>query len=321
MARVNVAVVQAAPVVFNLDATLERASTLAAQAAATGAQLVLFPEAFVSGYPRGVDFGARVGSRTAAGRELYRRYWASSIEIPGPGAAHLGQVARNTETTLVIGVIEREGGTLYCASLIFGPDGALLQKRRKLVPTAAERIVWGQGDGSGVGAVDTPAGRVASVICWENYMPLLRAALYAAGVQIYCAPTADARDTWLATMRHVALEGRCFVLSSNQFATRADYPSDYPAFELEDPATPVCNGGSCIIDPLGRVLAGPAFNAPALLTAELDLDEIPRAQLDFDVAGHYARPDVFQLRVDRRPHRPFVRDLDTPADDQAREPR
>ncbi len=306
MPLVKVAVVQAAPVVFDLEATLEKTAALVEQAALGHPELILFPEAFVSGYPRGLDFGARVGSRTPEGRELYRRYWASSVDVPGPAMTRLAAMARKAQAHLVIGVIEREGGTLYCSVLFFSPGGDLIGKRRKLMPTAAERVVWGQGDGSTLNVIETPIGRLAAVICWENYMPLLRMSLYAQRVQIYCAPTADDRETWLATVRHIALEGRCFVLSCNQFALRADYPGDYPAAQGDDPATVMCRGGSCVIDPLGQILAGPLWGSAGVVTAELDLDQIPRAQLDFDVAGHYARPDVFRLVVDRRPTAPVV---------------
>jgi nitrilase len=297
MSVVRVAVVQAAPVAFDRDQSLARTAELAGAAAQQKAQLILFPEAFVSGYPRGVDFGAKVGSRTPEGRELYRRYWESSVDVPGPATAHLGSVARAARAFLVIGVVERDGGTLYCSVLFFSPDGTLLGKHRKVMPTASERLVWGCGDGSTMPVLDTPIGRIGAVICWENYMPLLRTHMYSRNVQLYCAPTADDRDTWLATMRHIALEGRCFVLSSNQFARRADYPADYPAIQGDDPATVMSRGGSCIIDPLGRVLAGPDFDGPTILYAEVDLDEIVRAKFDFDVVGHYARPDVFQLLV------------------------
>ena len=178
----------------------------------------------------------------------------------------------------------------------------MLGKHRKLMPTAAERLVWGYGDGSTLPVLDTAAGRLGAVICWENYMPLLRMAMYAKGVQVWCAPTADARDTWIATMRHIACEGRCFVLSANQFATRADYPPDYP---LEGGAGDVlCRGGSVIVSPLGDVLAGPAFGEETILRADLDLDRIAEAKYDFDVVGHYARPDVFTLTVDERPRPP-----------------
>jgi nitrilase len=304
---VSAAVVQAAPVAFDVEGTLAKVERLAAEAAEGGAELVVFPEAFVSCYPRGITFGATVGSRTAEGRAWFRRYWESSVDVPGPVVERLGAIAREHRAHLVIGVIERDGGTLYCTALFLGPDGALLGTHRKLMPTAAERLVWGQGDGSTLPVLDTPAGRLGAVICWENYMPLLRMAMYAKGVQIWCAPTADARDTWIATMQHIACEGRCFVLSANQFATRGDYPADYPLDDDSgDPRAVLCRGGSVVVSPLGEIMAGPAFGAETILRADLDLDRIAEAKYDFDVVGHYARPDVFTLSVDEWPRPPVV---------------
>ncbi len=298
MSRViRAAVVQAAPVAFDRERTIAKLRALAVEAAGAGAQLIVFPEAFVSGYPRGLDFGVRVGSRTPEGRELFRRYFESAVDVRGPAVDALGAAARAANAFLVVGVIERQGGTLYCSVLFFEPSGVLLGKHRKLMPTAAERLIWGQGDGSTMPVFDTPVGRLGAVICWENYMPMLRMHMYARGIEVYCAPTADDRETWLSTMRHIALEGRCFVLGCNQYARRSDYPADYPAIQGDDPSTVMSRGGSCIVDPLGRVLAGPAFDGPAILDAELDLDEIARGKFDFDVAGHYARPDVFRLVV------------------------
>ena len=303
---VTVAVVQAAPVSFDVRRTLEKTADLAADAARRGARLALFPEAFVSAYPRGLDFGAVVGSRTDAGREQFRRYWESAIDVPGPDVDRLARIAGANRLYLVIGVIERERGTLYCTALFFGPDGRYLGKHRKLMPTASERLVWGFGDGSTLPVVDTDFGRLGAVICWENYMPLLRAAMYAKGVDIYCAPTADGRETWLSTMRHIALEGRCFVLSANQFARRSDYPADYVSTFGDDPATVISRGGSCIISPLGQILAGPDYESETILTAEIDPRDVARARLDFDAVGHYARPDVFQLVVDESPRAPVT---------------
>ncbi len=305
---VRVAVVQAAPVAFDRECTLSKVRSLTHDAAGEGARLVVFPEAFVSAYPRGMTFGAVIGNRTAEGREWYRRYWESSVDVPGPTVDVLAEIARESETHLVIGVIEREGGTLYCTVLFFAPNGDYLGKHRKLMPTASERLVWGQGDGSTMPVFDTDVGRIGAAICWENYMPLYRTALYAKGVQLYLAPTADSRASWVASMQHIAVEGRCFVLSSNQFARRSDYPTDYPGELPSDPGAIVTPGGSCIVNPLGALIAGPVYDEEAILTADIDLDDIVRGKLDLDVVGHYARPDVFQLTVNERPARTVSRD-------------
>jgi nitrilase len=303
---VRVAVVQDSPVVFNLQATLEKVYSLVNRAAKEGAKLVVLPEAFVSAYPAGLDFGARIGSRTPEGREDFRRYYESAVEVVGPACDALGKTAQDARVFLIIGVIERDGGTLYCTVLFFSPDGELMGKHRKLMPTGMERLVWGFGDGSTLPVFDTPLGKIGSVICWENYMPMLRMHMYAQRIQLYCAPTADSRDTWLPSMRHIALEGRCFVLSCCQYLTRADCPKDYAAIQGDDPATILMRGGSCIIGPLGQVLAGPNFAGPSILTADLDLDEIPKGKYDFDVVGHYSRPDIFRLHVNTRPTLPVV---------------
>ena len=302
----RVAVVQAAPVAFDEARTLQKASDLAADAARRGARLTLFPEAFVPAYPRGLDFGATVGSRSPKGREQFRIYWESAIDVPGPHVDRLAAIARANRTHLVIGVVERDAGTLYCTVLFFGPDGRYLAKHRKVMPTGSERLIWGFGDGSTLPVLETDIGRIGAVICWENYMPLLRAAMYAKGIEIYCAPTADDRETWLPTVRHIAQEGRCFVLSSNQFARRRDYPADYPTRFGDDPDTVLSRGGSCIVGPLGNILAGPDFEGEAILTAEIDGGDIARARLDFDAVGHYARPDIFRLVVDEARRSPVA---------------
>jgi len=201
----------------------------------------------------------------------------------------------------VIGVIERDGGTLYCTALFFGPDGKLLGKHRKLMPTALERMIWGFGDGSTLTVVDSPYGRIGSVICWENYMPMMRMAMYSKNVALYCAPTADDRDTWLSSMQHIALEGRCFVLTACQFIRKKDFPDSVRVSLGESSESVLMRGGSAIISPLGKVLAGPHFDGETILTADLDLNEIGRGKFDFDVVGHYSRPDVFQLTVNEAP--------------------
>ncbi len=305
----RVAVVQAAPVLFDREATLAKTARLVAETAAQGAQLILLPEAFIPAYPRGLSFGTRVGSRSPAGRRTWERYWANAVDVPGPATEALGAAARAAGAYLAVGVVERDSrfsrGTLYCTLLYFGPDGRLLGLHRKLKPTAAERLIWGEGDGSTLTVLDTPLGKVGGLICWENYMPLARTALYGKGVEIYLAPTADARDAWQATLRHIACEGRCFVLGCNQFVTKAMYPADLEGVEdLDGQPDVLCRGGSVIVGPLGDVLAGPLFDAEGLLVADLDLAEAARGKFDFDVVGHYARPDVFQLTVNERPAPP-----------------
>ena len=314
MTIVRSAVVQDSPVVFDREATLEKVRYLVKQAADRGTALVVMPEAFVSGYPVGLDFGARVGLRQPKGREDFRRYYESAVDVPGPACEALGRVAKEGRVFLVIGVIERDGGTLYCTVLFFSPDGTMMGKHRKLMPTAMERLIWGFGDGSTMPVFDTPLGKLGSVICWENYMPMLRMHMYSQGIQLYCAPTADCRDTWLPSMRHIALEGRCFVLSCCQYLTRAECPEDYAAIQGNDPSTVLMRGGSCIVGPLGQILAEPQFEGPCILTADLDLDEIPRSKYDFDVVGHYARPDVFRLYVNTESTPPVVASSFHPVD-------
>ena len=304
--RATVAVVQAAPVAFDRECTLKKVRVLAGEAAGKGARLVLFPEAFVSAYPRGMDFGAVIGSRSEEGRDDFRRYWESSVDVPGPAVDELARTARDHAVYLVIGVVERDRGTLYCSVLFFAPDGTFLGKHRKIMPTASERLVWGFGDGSTMPVFATPLGILGAVICWENYMPLMRAAMFAKGIEIYCAPTADARESWIASMRHIAVEGRCFVLSCNQFNRRSDFPTEYRSALGDDPDAVVNRGGSCIVDPFGNLLAEPNYEGEAILLADLDRAQIVRGKFDLDVAGHYARPDIFHLHVDERPQHPVT---------------
>lgn len=298
---VRAAVVQAGAIPFDTNACVEKAIHRLNEAGAAGAEVVVFPEAFITGYPKGMNFGLVVGARDAAGREEYRAYLEAAIEVPGPETAALGNAAAANRCFVVIGVIEREGGTCYCTALFFGPDGALLGKHRKLMPTAQERVIWGSGDGSTLTVVESPFGRIGAVICWENYMPLLRTAMYARGIALYCAPTVDDRETWLPTMRHIALEGRCFVLTACQYLKRGDFPESARVSLGEHPGDVLIKGGSAIVNPLGQVLAGPEFSGEAILYADLDLGDIARGKFDFDVVGHYARPDIFRLAVDESP--------------------
>ncbi|XP_057956576.1 bifunctional nitrilase/nitrile hydratase NIT4B [Malania oleifera] len=306
---VRATVVQASTVFYDTPATLDKAERLLAEAASYGSQLVLFPEAFVGGYPRGSTFGVAVGTRSVKGKEEFRKYYAAAIDVPGPEVDRLAAMAGKYKVYLVIGVIERDRYTLYCTVLFFDAQGHYLGKHRKVMPTAMERVIWGFGDGSTIPVYETPVGKIGAAICWENRMPLLRTALYAKGIEIYCAPTADARETWQASMTHIALEGGCFVLSANQFCRRKDYPPapEYVFSGTEDDLTPdsvVCAGGSVIISPSGTVLAGPNYESEALISADLDLGEITKEKFAFDVVGHYSRPEVLSLIVRDHPVSP-----------------
>jgi len=306
---VKVAVVQATPILFNKEATVAKVVTLIGQAAAGGAKMILFPEAFISGYPKGMHLGVRVGMRTPEGRKDFRRYFESAIPVPGPETARIGEAAARAGAYVTVGVIEREEGTstLYCTAVMFGPDGALLGKHRKLKPTAGERLIWGEGDGSTMPVFSTPYGKMGAVICWENYMPMLRLAMYGKGIEIYQAPTFDARDSWQVTVRHIAMEGRCFVMTCNQYLTKSVYPTDLACYdELKDMPEVLHRGGSAIISPMGEYLAGPLWDQEEIGMAELDLGAIHEARFDFDVAGHYARPDVFRLLVNEARQPSFI---------------
>jgi nitrilase len=299
--RVRAAVVQAGAVPFDTEACVDKAIRLMAEASGMGAKVIVFPEAFIPGYPKGVSYGLVVGARDPAGREEFRLYLEAAIEVPGPQTQRLGEAAAAHGAYVVMGVIERDNGTCYCTVLFFGPDGSLLGKHRKLMPTVMERVIWGFGDGSTLTVIDSPYGRIGSVICWENYMPMLRMAMYAKNVALYCAPTADDRDTWLASMQHIALEGRCFVLTACQFIRKKDFPDTVRVSLGDTPESVLMRGGSAIVNPLGQVLAGPHFGSETILTADLDLNDIGRGKFDFDVSGHYSRPDVFQLSVNEAP--------------------
>jgi len=313
--NVRVAVVQAGAVPFDTEACVDKAVRLMDKAAGAGARVIVFPEAFITGYPKGLNYGLVVGARDPVGREEFRLYLDAAIQVPGPQTQRLGEAAASSGAYVVIGVIERERGTCYCTVLFLGPDGRLLGKHRKLMPTALERMIWGFGDGSTLTAVDSPYGRIGSVICWENYMPLLRMAMYAKNVALYCAPTADDRDTWIPSMQHVALEGRCFVLTACQFIRKRDFPDTVRVSLGDSPDAVLMRGGSAIISPMGEVLAGPHYEAETILTADLDLNDIGRGKFDFDVAGHYARPDIFRLIVNETPMVPVSRERREPVDE------
>lgn len=284
------AVGQIGGVLFNTPSTMQRVERQCKLAAAAGAHLLSLPEALLGGYPKGMTFGTTIGRRTDEGREFFRRYSLGAIECPGAQTEELAGWAKDLNLHIVIGVVERDRNTLFCSSLIFSPEKGLLSKHRKLIPTGSERLIWGMGDGSTMQIVETDLGRIGVAICWENYMPLYRQHLYNQNVQMLCAPTVDAREIWQVSMRHIAYEGRCFVLSACQYLTKADWPDD-----LRDAAGEI-DGGSIIVAPTGEIIAGPAVGE-GLLLADLDLDDIQRGKFDLDVAGHYSRPDVFTFHV------------------------
>jgi nitrilase len=307
MTQYKAAVVQTASVPLDPMATALKAAALLGTAAAAGARLALFPEVFLGGYPKGASFGTPVGMRKPEGRDDFRRYYDGAIDLAGPEVALLAEAAAETGLFVVIGCLERDGGTLYCTALFLDGEKGVLGKHRKLMPTGAERLIWGFGDGSTMPVFDTSLGRIGAVICWENYMPALRLAMYDKQVSIYCAPTADDRDTWPSTMQHIALEGRCYVLSACQHITRGAYPVDYDCALGNDPDTVLLRGGSMIVSPHGEILAGPDYSAETILYADIDLGEVVRGKYDFDVVGHYARPDIFRLMVDEAPKAAVVR--------------
>ena len=271
MTAYKAAVVQAAALPFDPQGCADKAAMLIAEAAAAGARLAVFPEAFLGCYPKGASFGTPVGMRKPQGRDDFAAYHQSAVSLEGPEVAAVAQAAADAQIFVVMGCIERDGGTLYCTALFFDGVQGLVGKHRKLMPTAAERLIWGFGDGSTMPVIDTSIGRIGAVICWENYMPMLRMAMYDQGVTLYCAPTADDRESWPATMRHIAMEGRCFVLSACQHITRGAYPADHECALGAAPETVPMRGGSRIVGPLGEV------------------------------------PDVFQLRVNTAPQRAVTR--------------
>ena len=304
--RVRVAVVQPRGFPFDSVSAVDRVCAATAEAAAEGAQLIVFPEAFVGGYPWGLAFGTAVGGRKPAGRRTFGRYRDAAVAVPGPETERIAEAARSAGAYVAVGVVERAAphapGTLFCTLLYFSPAGELAGLHRKLKPTAAERLIWGEGDGSTLPVIDAPFGKVGGLICWENYMPLARMTMYGKGVEIYLAPTADARDRWQATLRHIALEGRCFVVGCNQFVAKDHFPPDIEILdEMADWPDVLCPGGSSIYDPQGAPVAGPLLGEPGVLYADLDMADVARGKFDFDVTGHYARPDVFQLRVTEAP--------------------
>lgn len=284
-------------------ATLEAVLGFEAEIAASGASLVVMPEALLGGYPKGEAFGTRLGYRLPEGRAAFARYHGNAVDLDGPEVAALAGMSRRTGAAMVLGVIERAGSSLYCTALFIEPERGLVAKHRKLMPTGLERLIWAQGDGSTMPVVESRAGRIGAAICWENHMPLFRAAMYARNVEIWCAPTVDDRDIWRSSMRHIAHEGRCFLVSACQVMAS---PGELGIRADEwDADRPLIRGGSMIVGPLGDVLAGPVEMETTLISARIDVAALAGARYDLDVVGHYARPDIFGLTVNETP-RPGV---------------
>lgn len=297
---VKVACVQAEPVILDRERTLGKLAALTAEAAAAGAQLVVFPEAFVPAYPSSAWAKFLAGWADPRAKAAFAVLARESVEVPGPACDRIGEVARESEVWIVTGVTERDParpGTLYNTLLYHAPDGSLALRHRKLVPTNHERLVWGQGDGGGLRAIETPLGRIGGLICWENYMPLARFSLYESGVEIYLAATADDGAAWQATLVHIARESRAFVVAPCHFQRARSYPNDFPLREEIRRRGILGRGGSAVLAPDGSYLAGPLYDVEGILYAELDPARLDEERQRFDPAGHYHRPDVLSLRV------------------------
>ena len=297
---VTVACVQAEPVILDRDATIEKLAGLAAEAAGNGAKLLVFPEAFIPAYPSSVWARALAGWEEPGAKEAFALLARESLELPGEAADRLAEIAREQEVWLVTGVTERDPerpGTLYNTLLYHAPDGGLAQKHRKLVPTNHERLVWGQGDGEGLRAIETGLGRLGGLICWENYMPLARFALYESGLELYVASTADDGDAWQATLVHLARESRAFVIAPCHYQRGSSYPADFELTEELAGGDLLGRGGSAILAPDGSYLAGPLYDEEGILYADLDPARLAAERQRFDPAGHYHRPELLKLTL------------------------
>jgi len=294
----TIAAAQGTPVWFDRDATIEQVAALTKEAVAHDARLVAFPEAFVPTYPDWVWRTPPWGERD---REWYAGWFEQSVDVPGPACSALGAIAKEHECYLAVPVNERDGGTVYNTICYFGPTGELLAKHRKLVPTGAERTVWGSGDGSTLAVIDTPFGRVGGLICWESYMPLARVAMYEQRVDVLLAPTWDNSHLWPLSMQHIAKEGGCYVVGITSCQRAADVAAGLPGRDelYPDDDEWLSRGNTIIVDPTGRVMAGPLTGEPGILYAQIDADHARTARRAFDAVGHYARPDVFRFEVDR----------------------
>jgi len=307
----KIAVVQTAPVFLDKQKTVELAVARVEQAAAEGASLVVFTETFIPGYPAWI-WRLRPGSDWGASEQLHQWLSRQAVDLSTGDLAPLQESARQHQVTIVCGIEERDTHfsrtTLYNTVVTLGVDGSLLNRRRKLMPTNPERMVWGCGDASGLQVVDTPVGRIGSLICWENFMPLARYTLYSQGIELYIAPTYDSGDDWIGSLRHIAREGGCWVIGCGNLLRGSDIPERFPERETlyPDPNEWINPGDSVVIAPGGAVIAGPMSQRSGILYSEIDLDRITAARRTLDVCGHYARPDIFQLQVNNTPQAPVM---------------
>ena len=296
----KLAVVQAAPVMFDKTACIGKALKLINECTANGAELIVFPELFIPGYPYGMTFGFRVGSRNADGRKDWKAYYDNSILANGPEMQQLIEKAKEQGIYLSIGYSERDAvtGTLYNSNMMIAPDGTAMN-HRKLKPTGSERVVWGDADRDYFPVMETPWGPMGNLICWESYMPLARVALYQKGISLYISPNTNDNPEWQDTIRHIAIEGHCYFINCDMFFTRADYPKTASAGE-EIAKLPeiACRGGSCVVDPFGHVVSDTIWDQEGIIYAELDMQKVPASKMEHDVCGHYARPDVLKLQVE-----------------------
>lgn len=296
----KVALIQAAPVLFDKDATIDKVVMGILEAGKQGANLIVFPESFVPCYPCGMTFGFTVGGRSEEGRKDWKVYYDNSVIVPSVDTDRIAKAAGQAQAYVSIGITERDinNCTLYCSNLFFSPEGKLVGKHRKLKPTGAERFIWGDGNEGAFPIIDTPWGNMGSLICWENYMPLARVALYMKGVTLYLAPNTNNNEEWQTTIRHIAIEGHCYVINVNQYVTKDMYPDNlHCPDEIAKLPDDILTGGSCIVDPFGHYVAEPVWDKEEIIYVDIDMDQVPLSRMEFDVTGHYSRPDVLELII------------------------
>nr|AAR97438.1 nitrilase [uncultured organism] len=307
----KIAVIQRPPVLLDLQASIARAITSVEEAAGKGSELLVFPETFLPGYPSWI-WRLKPGGDMVLTSEIHAKYRANSVDVERGDLAPLCEAAAKHGVTIVMGLSEIDGRysgtTLFNTVVTIGAEGELLNRHRKLMPTNPERMVWGQGDASGLRVVDTPVGRVGTLICWENYMPLSRYALYSQNIDIYVAPTWDAGESWIASMQHIAKEGGCWVIGTATAMEGSDVPADFPQREVlfPDSSEWINDGDAVVVKPMGAIVAGPHHRDKSILYAEIDVEVARNARRSLDVAGHYSRPDIFSFGVDRRPLPPVT---------------